>query len=457
MKAESVSEPDAGLGRNSLFASIVRFALPLAASSLLQLLFNAADVIVIGQFSSANSLAAVGADGLLTGLFANILLNLALGSTVVASRYLGAGETDEVRAIVHVSMAFASVTGIVFMGMMYALGKPLLLLLQTPEEVMPAALQYLYFYLPGLPGVALYNFGAALLRAKGDTKRPFYFLLASGILNVFLNLFFVLVCHMDVAGVALATTISQYVATGLLILCLMRERDAFHLNLRALHIEHHSLAGILKIGIPSAIQCILFYISNFVIQAAINSFGAITMAGNAAAANIEMFVGVCMSGFEQAGMTYVSRSLGAHDYRRIDRVNRISILCTAVVGELLGLVVVLFAEPLMHVYTPNKLAITQGVIRIQFICGTYGICGLMDSIGANTRGLGYATVPSVVTMFGACILRIVWILSVFQMPQYHTLNCLFAAYPGSWAVTALMLAVCYIIIRKKFPKPQTAA
>ncbi len=438
--------------RNPLFVDMVRFALPLAASSLLQLLFNAADVIVIGQFGSSTSLAAVGADGLLTGLFANILLNLAIGSTVIASRYLGAGEENEVHSVLHVSMAFASVAGLVFMAVMYVLGRPLLLLLQTPEEVLPAALQYLYFYLPGLPGVALYNFGAAMLRAKGDTKRPFFFLLISGILNVFLNLFFVLVFHMDVAGVALATTISQYVATALMVLCLVREHGAFHLELSAIHFDHVSLKGILKIGIPSAIQCILFYISNFVIQAAINSFGAITMAGNAAASNIEMFVAVCMGGFEQAGMTYVSRNLGAHNYKQIDHANRISILCTFVTGEVLGLIVVLFAAPLMSVYTPDRLAIAQGVIRIHFICGTYGICGLMDAIGANTRGLGYATIPSVVTMFGACILRIVWIFSVFRMPQYHTLNCLFAAYPGSWTVTALMLAVCYIIIRKKFPK-----
>src|SRR5574344_1812235 len=433
----------------SILSGMIRFAFPLAASSVLQLLFNAADVIVIGRFSSSTSLAAVGADGLLTGLFANIFLNLAVGTTVAASKSLGSGEKDKVKKLSSSSMAFSVLIGVFFMAVMYAAGKPLLILLRTPEEVLPAALSYLYFYLAGLPGVAVYNFGAAVLRAKGDTRRPFFFLLVSGILNVFMNLFFVLVCGMDVAGGALATAIAQYAATGLMVACLAREKDELRLDKEAFRIDRRALNAVLKIGVPSAFQCLIFYISNFVIQAAVNSFGAVTMAGNAAASNIEMFVWVCMSGFEQAGMTYVSRNYGARDFGRVDRSNRISLLCTAVIGLVLGSVVAVFAAELACIYTPDSAAISQAVTRIRFVCGTYLICGLMDGIAGNIRGLGYSMLPSVVTIFGACILRIVWIMTFFQIPQHHTLNNLYVIYPGSWAVTALVLAAGYVYVRRR--------
>lgn len=435
----------------SIFAGLARFALPLAASSILQLLFNAADVIVIGQFSTSVSLAAVGADGLITGLFANIMLNLSVGATVLASKYLGAGENNRVHGIVDMSMTLAVGTGIFFMIAMYFAGRPFLRLLKTPQEVMEPALRYLYFYLPGLPGVALYNFGAGLLRAKGDTRRPFFFLLVSGILNVFMNLFFVLACRMDVAGVALATTISQYVATGMMLACLTREKDSLRFNFKNFVLDRKSFDGIIRIGVPSAFQCVVFYISNFVIQAAINSFGPVTMAANAAAGNIEMFVWVCMSGFEQAGMTYMSRNLGAGEYARIDKTFRDSVVCTAATGLILGTIVSLSAKQLMYLYTPDAAAVEQGIIRIHFICGTYALCGIMDCIAADIRGLGYSLLPSIVTVFGACILRIVWIFTVFALPQYHSLYYLYAAYPGSWTVTAIILAVCYIFVRRKFP------
>ena len=437
------------MAQGPIFSGMVRFALPLAASSILQLLFNAADVIVIGQFGSANSLAAVGADGLLVGFFANVLLNLSIGATVLAARHLGAGERGKVRGVVGTSMLLAFITGVIFMIAMFIAGKPFLRLLDTPEAIMPLALQYLYFYLPGLPGVALYNFSAAVLRAKGDTLRPFFFLLASGALNVVLNLFFVIVCKMDVAGVALATTISQYVATALMLVCLARESGEFRFEWRELRFDGEALRGVLKIGAPAAFQCTVFYISNFVIQAAVNSFGPVTMAGNAVAANIEMFVWVCMSGFEQAGMTYVSRNYGARDFGRVDRSNRISLLCTAVIGLVLGSVVAVFAAELARIYTPDSAAISQAVTRIRFVCGTYLICGLMDGIAGNIRGLGYSMLPSVVTIFGACILRIVWIMTFFQIPQHHTLNNLYVIYPGSWAVTALVLAAGYVYVRRR--------
>ena len=437
------------MAHGPIFSGMVRFALPLAASSILQLLFNAADVIVIGQFGSANSLAAVGADGLLVGFFANVLLNLSIGATVLAARHLGAGERDKVRCVVGSSMLLALITGFIFMTAMFIAGKPFLRLLDTPEEIMPLALQYLYFYLPGLPGVALYNFGAAVLRAKGDTIRPFFFLLAAGVLNVVLNLFFVIVCKMDVAGVALATTISQYVATALMLVCLAREHGEFRFEWRELRFDGDALRGVLKIGAPAAFQCLVFYISNFVIQAAVNSFGPVTMAGNAVAANIEMFVWVCMSGFEQAGMTYVSRNYGARNLERVDRSNRISLLCTVLTGMVLGSVVVLFAADLVGIYTPDPAAISQAVTRVRFVCGTYAVCGLMDGIACNIRGLGYSMLPSIVTIFGACVLRIVWIMTVFQMPRNHSLNFLYVVYPGSWTVTALVLSACYMFVRRR--------
>lgn len=436
----------------SILKGMVRFALPLAASSILQLLFNAADVVVIGQFGSPVSLAAVGADGLIVGLFANLLLNLSIGSTVLAAKFLGACEDQKVRGIVNVSMILALTLGIFGMIITAVFGEAFLKLLGTPLDVMPGALEYLYFYLPGIPGVALYNFGAAILRAKGDTSRPFYFLIISGLINVILNLFFVIGFKMDVAGVALATTISQYVATGLMLRCLARERKSIRFDIHKIYFDSSAFKGVLKIGAPAAFQCLVFYISNFVIQASVNSFGPVTMAGNAAAANIEMFVWVCMSGFEIAGMTYISRNLGAKEYGRIDESNRISLFYTFCIGEMFGLIVVFFARSLMRIYSPDPAIIEQGVIRIYFVCGTYGICGLMDGFSSNLRGLGHSVLPSVVCMFGACGLRLLWIFTFFNIPVNHKLTNLYVAYPGSWSISAIVLAVCYVVVRRKYPK-----
>jgi len=435
-----------------ILPGMIRFSLPLALTSLLQLLFNAADVIVIGQFSTSISLAAVGADGLVVGLFANILLNLAIGATVFSSKYLGAGQQNRIKGMVQTSAALSIICGLFFMILMYVIGAPFLRLLNTPEEVMPRALQYLYYYLPGLPGTAVYNFGAALLRAKGDTKRPFIFLTAAGIANVFLNLFFVIVFHMDVAGVALATAITQYMAAILIVICLIREKDEFHLDIHNIHIDTSALENILHSGIPAAFQCFVFYVSNFVIQSAINSFGPVVMAGNAAASNIEQFAWVCMSSFSQAGMTYISQNLGAQNYKRIDQANRTALLCMLVTGLILGNAVAIFGGQLLHIYTPDADAAASGLIRLRIICTTYITCGFMDTLSASIRGLGYFVLPSIVTTIGACFSRIIWIFTIFQIPRFHTQECLFLAYPISWILTAAVHAVCYTAIRKKLPR-----
>lgn len=432
-----------------ILTGMIKFALPLAFSSILQLLFNAADVIVIGQFGSSVSLAAVGADALIASLFSNIFLNLATGATVWASKYLGAGKAENVHDILHTSIVFSFITGVLFTIAMYFCSRPFLVLLKTPESVIPLAMQYLYYYLPSIPGTAIYNFGSALLRAKGDTKRPFFFLLAAGIINVFLNLFFVLVCKMDVAGVALATTISQYISTALILICLLREKDFFKLIIRDLHINKTALTNILKIGIPAALQCSVFYISNFVIQSAINGFGPVVMAGNAAGSNIELFVWVFMCGFEQVGMSYISQNLGANNRKRVDQSFNLSMICTTITGIVLGLLVSFFARFFISLYTADVQAADQGIIRMHIILTTYFLCGIMDCLTANIRGFGSSLAPSIISIFGACILRIVWIFTVFQIPQFHTLFCLFLAYPLSWTITSLMLAVCYIVVRNK--------
>lgn len=436
----------------AILPKMLKFALPLMLSSVLQMLFNAADVIVVGQFGSENSLAAVGTTGILVSFFANTFIGLSVGSTVLASNYLGAGDRVGVSRIVHVTAAISLALGISFMAVGSFFMKDILTLLKAPAVVMPLALQYIYIIMPGVPAMAVYNFGAALLRAKGDTRRPLYYLFFAGVVNALLNLYFVISWHMDVAGVALATTISQYISAVLVAICLVRERDEFRLRLRFIRFERRAAARILRVGIPAAFQSFVFYIANFTIQAQINTFGPVIMAGTAAAINIENFVWVSMNGFQQAGMTFVSQNLGAGKFERIDKSNRTAITCAFVTGMVLGGSVVLFGRQLLHIYTSNRQMIEAGMIRLYMLSGIYGVCGIMDCLAANIRGLGWSTLPSVISMVGACGFRLLWIFTLFQLPRFHTTFWLFMTYPVSWVVTIIPLWISYRIIRAKFPK-----
>ena len=434
----------------SILNGLVRFSLPLIFSSALQILFNSADIIVIGRFGSSNSLAAVGAVGVIWALCGLVFMHLGSGATVLAGKNIGAGKKSAVNDVVHVAAALALLLGLAVTAAMYFAIARILRALQTPQEVYGLSLLYMYFLIAGIPGVALYNFGAGILRAKGDTKRPLYFLLASGIINVILNLLFVIKLKMDVAGVGLATTISQYLSTLLIYGCLATEKDEFKFSIKKIKLNKDIAASILRVGIPGAIQCSLFSISNMVIQAAINSFGPIVMAGNAAASNLENFTWVSMAAVSQASMSFTSQNYGAGNFSRIKKTILEGSLFSAATGLVLGLATYVFARPLLSIYTTNSAAIEEGTIRLACLCAPYCLCGIMDCLSTNLRGLGHSAISALVVLLGACGTRLLWIWTAFQTPRFHSTKWLLLPYPASWIITsAALLAFLIKIFRQE--------
>lgn len=439
-----------------LLPSIMRFAIPLMLSSVLQLLFNAADIIVVGRFAGENSLAAVGSNTSLINLMTNLFLGLAIGTNVLAAQFTGAGRKDRLKLTIHTSVSLGIISGLILtvIGLLFA--KQILLLMQTPDEIIGLSSLYLRVYFLGMPAMMVYNFGSAIMRAKGDTKRPLYYLLAAGCINVVLNLIFVIVFKMDVLGVALATVISQCISSGLIIRCLIRDKSDFHLDLRRLRPDAGTVKSILRIGIPAGIQGVVFSLSNVVIQSSINSFGATVMAGNAAAANLEGFVWVAMNAFNQAALTFTGRNLGAGKYSRINKIMITTESCEVLTGLILGTLIFILYRPLLGIYSDVPEVIAAGHTRLKYICLTYCFCGMMDCIVGSIRGMGASIVPTVVSLIGACGLRILWIATIFQIPQFHTLEMLYISYPVSWLITFFAHMVYYTMLRKKYPTADAA-
>ena len=436
----------------SILGKVLLFALPLMFSSILQLLFNAADIIVVGRYAGDNSLAAVGSNSSLINLLTNFFLGLSVGANVLVARYCGAKKDDEVSRTVHTAMLLSIYSGIIltFIGCIGA--KRILIWMQTPEDVLPLAALYLRIYFAGITATMLYNFGSAILRAIGDTKRPLYYLTTAGIINVLLNLFFVIVCKMDVAGVALATVISQCISALLIVRCMMKEEGSIHLELSRLHVDGDKFKRILQIGLPASFQGMVFSFSNVIIQSSVNSFGAITVAGNSAAANIEGFVYVSMNAFHQAAISFTGQNIGAAKYERVNRILYVAEGCVLVVGLLLGNLAVLFGRSLLTLYTNSQAVIEAGMIRMRIICTLYAICGMMDVMVGSLRGMGYAIMPMIVSLIGACGLRLIWIFTFFRMETFHTRASLYLTYPVSWLITFLAHVVCFVIVRRRLAK-----
>ena len=395
--------------KGPIFKELIIFSVPLILSGVLQLLFNAADVIVVGRFAGDNSLAAVGSTSSFINLMLNLFIGLSIGSSVVSANYFGAGKIRELRNTVHTSMLLSIYSGIglTILGVIFA--RPILHLMQAPQEVLVLAVLYLRIYFAGISATVIYNFGSALLRAKGDTKRPLYILLVAGVINVILNLIFVIFFRMDVAGVALATVISQIFAAAFVVVLLMREEDGFKLELRKLKIHKYILIHIIKIGVPAGFQGMMFSISNMVIQSSVNSFGPVVIAGSSAGINIEGFVYLAMNGFSQGALTFVSQNMGAGQKDRIKKLMFISLLTVLVVGEGLGFLVVIFARQILGIYSKNPLVIAAGIRRLSIICSTYALCGIMDTMSNIIRGIGHSLLPMVVCIAGVCVFRIVWL------------------------------------------------
>lgn len=431
-----------------LAGKILLFALPLMLSSLLQLLFNAADVVVVGRFAGKEALAAVGSNGSLINLFINLFIGLSVGTNVVIARDLGAGKPENVRRSVHTSITLALIGGLVLMIAGVTLSRQMLELMSSPPDVIDLAALYLRIYFLGMPGNLLYNFGAAILRAQGDTRRPLYYLTAAGVINVVLNLIFVVPLKMSVAGVALATIISQYVSAFLVVLTLIREEGVMHLDLKALSMDWRTVKRILRVGLPAGLQSTLFSISNVVIQSSINSFGSSVVAGSSAASNIEGFIYPCTNAFHQAALTFISQNFGAGE---VKRVNRISVLCLAYgacFSLVLGNLIHFFGAPLTALYAPGEPeVIAQAVIRLGYVAAFHFLCAFMDIMVGILRGLGHSVVPMIVSLVGSCAFRLVWIATVFQ--TYTTPACLYVSYPISWAITALAHITFFLAIRKR--------
>ncbi len=435
-----------------ILPKLLKLTLPLMLSSVLQLLFNAADIIVVGNYASDNSLAAVGSTSSLVNLITNLFLGVSTGANVVASRFLGAKDDKNVSRAVHTSLFLSVVSGLILTAVGVIFAERFLELMQTPPEVLSLSATYLRIYFAGTVAMMVYNFGSSLLRAKGDTKRPLYYLALSGVINVLLNLLFVIVFKMDVAGVALATVISQCISAALIVMCLMREEGAFKFSFKKMLPEKAVCLKILGVGIPAGIQGVVFSLSNVVIQSSINSFGSVVMAGSAAAASIEGFVWVSMNSFSQGALTFTSQNIGGAKYSRINRIAVIACGCAALTGLILGNLCYIFGEFLLGIYDPRPEIIQPGLTRMGLVCGFYFSCGLMDCIVGAIRGMGYSIAPTIVSLLGACGLRILWIFTVFTIPEYHTEFMLFLSYPLSWGITFIAHFICFIIMRRKFPK-----
>lgn len=425
-----------------LIPKILAFSIPLMLSGILQLLFNAADIIVVGQFTSAQAMAAVGSTSSLNNLIVNIFVGLSIGSNVLMARFYGAHNQEGTHTLVHTSILLSLIAGLFLVVLGVALADPLLTLMGTPDDVIDQSVLYMRIVFLGMPALLTYDFGAGILRAIGDTKRPLLYLLISGIINVCLNLFFVIVFGMGVAGVAIATVVSQYVSAFLVIRSMMKTSSSYRLRIKELRMEKEMLLQILRIGLPAGIQSALFNISNVLIQSSINSFGSIAMAGNTAASNIEGFVYTSMNAVYQASINFTSQNVGAHNTKRITPVLLSSLMIVSIVGISLSTIVEVFDSELLGIYSSDPTVISYGISRLHVVCMTYFLCGLMDTACGSIRGLGYSMAPTIVSLTGACGLRILWICTAFQIDR--TLFTLYLSYPVSWLVTFIAHMLCYM-------------
>lgn len=438
-----------------LLGPIILFAMPLFITSVLQLAFNAVDIIVVGKFTGHHALAAVGATGPVINLLVTMFMGISIGASVIMGQNVGARDFKNAQDTLHTAIGISILGGILvlFAGIFTAM--PLLRLMQTPPEVIELAGEYLKIYYIGMPGFMVYNFGAALLRAIGDSRRPMYFLTISGIFNVICNLIFVVVFKMGVAGVAIATSISQYIAAALIVASLLKADGYMKLFIDKIRISKDKALGMMKIGLPAGFQGALFSISNILIQSGINSFGSVVMAGNTAAGNLEGFVYMGMNAVYQTSLSFTSQNMGAKQYDRVKKIFWTCVGVVIVVGLVLGVGAWLLGDKLLRLYTDEPEVIKYGVERLGVVSATYFICGIMDTMVGGLRGMGYSITPMIVSLTAVCILRMIWIATIFQ--SIHTPVVLYLSYPVSWTIAAIGHYVNYLYAMKKLDKMKTEA
>lgn len=427
---------------------IILFTLPIMLSGILQLLFNAADIVVVGRFAGSNALAAVGSNGALINLIVNVLVGLSVGAAVTVAFYYGAKEMNQVKDTIHTSIAVSLIGGVICAVIGFLFSYKLLQWMGSPDGIIHLAALYLKIYFLGVPAMALYNFGSAILRSLGDTRHPLIYLVIGGIVNVILNLILVAIFHLDVAGVAIATVVSQVISAILTLRQMTRMDPEIALELRKIRVSRSKLFKIMKIGIPAGIQSTVFSLSNVLIQSSINSFGELAVAGSSAAGNIEGFIYIAMNAFYQAAQTFTSQNVGGRRYERINKVFLNCVIMVLVTGFVLSRGVCFFGKELLSIYLPgNDAAIQYGLERLGIVGAMYFLCGLMEVLSGMLRGMGESVLPMIVALVGSCLLRIVWIYTIFAMDR--TLAMLFYSYPVSWILTCAAHFICYLYVKKK--------
>ena len=431
----------------SILDKLISFSIPLMLSGILQLLFNAVDIIVVGQFTGNEALAAVGSTTALINVFVNLFIGISLGASVLAARFYATGQEKEMSETVHTSITLALISGIA-MGIIGVIAaKGALELMDTPNNVLNLSTLYMRIYFMGMPFFMLYNYGAAILRAVGDTKRPLLFLIISGATNVVLNLLLVIQFHLGVAGVAIATVISQCISCILVLRCLYLSDGSYQLRFNKLGMKTRYVKQIFQIGIPAGIQSTIINFSNVLLQSSVNSFGSVAMAGYTAANNILGFLYVSVNSITQACMSFTSQNYGVRKFKRMDKVLLECLGLTVIVALVLGGGSYLFGAELMHIYTKSTKVIECGVDIMLYTTVTYFLCGIMDLLPGALRGMGHSTVPMILSVIGTVGTRIVWIYVIF--PCHRSLDFLFISYPVSWLLTIVMQVICFYFVRKK--------
>lgn len=431
----------------SMLNKMLLFALPLAAGSILQQLFNAVDVAVVGRFASSQALAAVGANTSIVTLLINLFVGISVGSNVVIANYIGKKETGRVNGAVHTSILLAAISGVLLMIVGIVIAKPLLQLMSTPEDVVDLAVVYLRIYCVGMPFILIYNFGAAILRSIGDTRKPLYCLIVSGVVNAGLNMFFVIVLHMSVSGVAIATVISNVISSGMIIYFLQHGDETVRLNLKGLRIQKEELLRILRIGVPAGVQGMVFSIANVCIQASVNSFGSAAVAGSAVAVNFEFISYFAVNGFNAAVMTFISQNLGAGNLRRCKKAYLLGVICAVITTVVMNSLFYLNRDFLISIFTSDAAVAEYAGQRLKYVLLVHFLICSYEITGSALRGLGRSLVPAVLTVFGTCILRIVYVNTV--VIAHHTYKVLMLVYPVSWIVTGAMVVLSFFIVWRR--------
>lgn len=431
----------------TIMDKLITFSLPLMLSGILQLMFNAVDIIVVGQFSGSRPLAAVGSTSALINLFTNFFIGISLGTNVLAARFFASGKIKEMSDTVHTSILFAAISGVVMMIVGLLFSRFALELMETPDEVIDMAALYLKIYFVGVPFFMLYNYGAAVLRAVGDTRRPLVFLVISGVVNAILNMVLVILFHLDVEGVAIATVISQMISCVLVLRCLCKTDACYQLHFSKLSINGKYLRQIFQVGVPAGIQSTVINFSNVLLQSSVNSFGSIAMAGYTAANNLLGFLYTSINAVTQACMSFTSQNYGVGKLKRMDRVLADCMILSVVVAVVLGCICYGFGPEILQIYTEDAEVIACGMEILAYTTITYFLCGWMDLFPGALRGMGYSAVPMVLSVIGTVGTRVVWIFGIF--PYHRSLAILFISYPASWIITIVLQVICFYFVRRR--------